>query len=80
MTTSITTPDGVSLIPDDGGDARSTARVGASALGDARVVGVIVATIALFHRLDRIAAWCLVPLACWVAYATLLNASLWWLN
>ena len=43
-------------------------------------LALIVATIALFHRLDRVAAWCLVPLACWVAYATLLNASLWWLN
>jgi benzodiazapine receptor len=43
-------------------------------------LALIVATIVLFHRLDRIAAWCLVPLACWVAYATLLNASLWWLN
>ena len=43
-------------------------------------LALILATIVLFHRLDRIAAWCLVPLACWVAYATLLNASLWWLN
>lgn len=41
---------------------------------------LIVATIVLFARLDRIAAWCLVPLAAWVAYATLLNGSLWWLN
>jgi tryptophan-rich sensory protein len=41
---------------------------------------LIVVTIALFHRPDRIAAWCLVPLAAWVAYATLLNGSLWWLN
>ena len=43
-------------------------------------LALIVATIVLFHRLDWIAAWCLMPLACWVAYATLLNASLWWLN
>ena len=43
-------------------------------------LALIVVTIVLFRRLDRIAAWCLVPLACWVAYATLLNASLWWLN
>lgn len=40
----------------------------------------ILATIVLFHRIDRIAAWCLIPLACWVAFATVLNASLWWLN
>jgi tryptophan-rich sensory protein len=43
-------------------------------------LALILVTIALFHRLDRIAAWCLAPLACWVAYATLLNASVWWLN
>lgn len=41
---------------------------------------LIAVTIVLFHRLDRIAAWCLVPLAAWVAYATLLNGALWWLN
>jgi len=29
---------------------------------------------------DRIAAWLFVPYALWVAFATLLNASLWWLN
>lgn len=40
----------------------------------------IVATILAFHRLDRVAAWCLVPLAAWVAYASALNAALWWLN
>src|SRR5687767_5663801 len=28
-------------------------------------LALIVASIMLFHRLDRIAAWCLVPLACW---------------
>jgi benzodiazapine receptor len=41
---------------------------------------VIVATIVAFGRLDRLAAWCLVPLAAWVGYATALNAALWWLN
>lgn len=41
---------------------------------------LIAATIVAFGRIDRIAAWCLVPLAAWVAYATLLNASIWWLN
>jgi translocator protein len=43
-------------------------------------LALILVTIVLFHRLDRIAAWCLAPLACWVAFATLLNASVWWLN
>ena len=41
---------------------------------------VVLATIVLFHRLDRIAAWCLVPLAAWVAFAGVLNLSIWWLN
>lgn len=41
---------------------------------------VIVATIFAFARLDRLAAWCLVPLAAWVGYAVALNAAIWWLN
>ena len=31
-------------------------------------------------RIDKIAAGCLVPLAGWVAFATVLNFSVWWLN
>jgi translocator protein len=41
---------------------------------------LILATIVAFARLDRWAAWCLVPLAAWVAYASVLNFSLWRLN
>lgn len=41
---------------------------------------VIVAAVAAFARVDRIAAACLVPLSLWVAYAALLNAALWRLN
>ena len=41
---------------------------------------VVLATIVLFRRLDRIAPWCLVPLAAWVAFAGVLNLSIWWLN
>jgi translocator protein len=41
---------------------------------------VILVTIRLFHPLDRVAAWCLVPLAAWVAFASVLNFSIWWLN
>ena len=40
----------------------------------------VVATAIAFMRLDRVAGWCLVPLALWVGYASLLNAALWWLN
>jgi benzodiazapine receptor len=41
---------------------------------------VIVATLVAFARLDRIAGWCMAPLALWVGYASLLNAAVWWLN
>ena len=41
---------------------------------------IILATVVVFHRLDRIAAWCLVPLAAWVAFATVLNVVIWRLN
>ncbi|MBN9075090.1 MAG: tryptophan-rich sensory protein [Rhizobiales bacterium] len=41
---------------------------------------VILITIALFWQLDGIAAVCLVPLAAWVAFATLLNFEIWRLN
>jgi translocator protein len=40
----------------------------------------IVATVVAFHRLDRIAAWCLVPLVAWVAFASVLNIAIWQLN
>jgi tryptophan-rich sensory protein len=41
---------------------------------------LIVTTIVVFARLDRLAALCLVPLAAWVAFASLLNFAIWWLN
>lgn len=44
------------------------------------LLAMIVATILRFHPLDRPAALLLVPYAAWVSYATLLNASIWWLN
>lgn len=40
----------------------------------------IVATIALFTRVDRLAGICLVPLAAWVGFATALNFEIWRLN
>jgi benzodiazapine receptor len=43
-------------------------------------LAVILATIAVFHRLDKLAALCLVPLAAWVAFASVLNFSIWRLN
>ena len=41
---------------------------------------MIIATIALFSPLDRLAAACLAPLALWVAFAGLLNFEIWRLN
>ena len=41
---------------------------------------VILATLVAFHRLDRMAAWCLMPLSLWVAFAGILNIAIWWLN
>lgn len=41
---------------------------------------VIVAAVVAFARLDRIAATALAPLAAWVGFAAMLNASVWWLN
>lgn len=33
-----------------------------------------------FKRIDRAAGWLLVPYLGWVAFAAVLNASIWWLN
>ncbi len=44
------------------------------------LLAMILATIAAFGRIDRISAWLLWPYLAWVSFATLLNASIWWLN
>ncbi|PPD46570.1 MAG: TspO protein [Methylocystis sp.] len=41
---------------------------------------LIFATIWAFSRVDRVAAWLLVPYAMWVAFATYLNVGIWMLN
>lgn len=41
---------------------------------------VIVATIVTVWQVDKLASLCLLPLAAWVAFASVLNASIWWLN
>jgi translocator protein len=41
---------------------------------------VILATIVAFYRVNKIAAWCLVPLAAWGCFATVLNFAIWKLN
>ena len=40
----------------------------------------ILATVLLFKRLSRPAAWLLLPYLCWVGFAGVLNLSLWQLN
>jgi len=37
-------------------------------------------TIALFARIDRLAAWLLAPYALWVGFASILNAAILSLN
>ncbi len=44
------------------------------------MLALIIATIILFRPLDSIAAWCLIPYAAWVSFATYLNAGFWWFN
>jgi benzodiazapine receptor len=46
----------------------------------AALIVAIVATIRAFWRLDRIAGFLLVPYLVWVAYATLLNGTIWQMN
>ncbi len=41
---------------------------------------LVVATMLLFWRIDRLAGLCLLPLACWVGFAALLNFEIWRLN
>ncbi|MFH1805293.1 MAG: TspO/MBR family protein [Pseudomonadota bacterium] len=41
---------------------------------------LIIVNIMLFARIDRWAAYLLVPYALWVGFATALNGAIWWLN
>lgn len=56
-------------------------RLGGPALADILVLDALVlATIAAFARVDRVAALMLLPYLAWIAYATALNAAVWRLN
>jgi len=44
------------------------------------MLATIIAFIAVAWNVDRLSAWLFVPYAAWVAFASLLNASIWWLN
>ena len=41
---------------------------------------LILATIFFFYRINRWAAWLLIPYLVWVLYAAILNSAIWWLN
>ncbi|MBF0693857.1 MAG: tryptophan-rich sensory protein [Flavobacterium sp.] len=41
---------------------------------------MIFETYVVFKRVDKIAGYLLIPYLAWVAFATVLNGSLWWLN
>jgi translocator protein len=43
-------------------------------------LAAILAFIATAWRQDRVAAWLFVPYAAWVAFASVLNGSIWALN
>lgn len=55
-------------------------RIGAALADIAILLMMILATMRLFARIDRPAGLCFVPYAAWVAFAGLLNASIWTLN
>ncbi|MGE5417958.1 MAG: TspO/MBR family protein [Acidobacteriota bacterium] len=44
------------------------------------ILGFLVLTIIQFAKLDKIAAYLLIPYLLWVCFATVLNASFWYLN
>jgi translocator protein len=41
---------------------------------------LILLTLLAFWKIDRRAGWLLVPYLAWVSFASVLNASIWWLN
>jgi translocator protein len=41
---------------------------------------MIFETFSHFKKIDKLAGQLLIPYLCWVAFATILNASIWWLN
>lgn len=37
-------------------------------------------TILLFYKINKTAAWLMLPYLCWVSFATVLNGTIWYLN
>ena len=55
-------------------------RIDAAFIAICIMLATIVAFIATSWRSDRMASWLFIPYAAWVAFATLLNGSIWGLN
>ena len=55
-------------------------RIGIALLIVLLLLGTIGAFIALSWRQDRLTAWLFVPYAAWVAFASVLNGAIYWLN
>ncbi len=55
-------------------------QIGAAFLVILLMLAAILAFIAVAWRQDRVAAWLFVPYAAWVAFASVLNGSIWALN
>ena len=41
---------------------------------------LVLATALMFRRIDRLAAWLLVPYLAWISFATVLNTTIWRIN
>lgn len=41
---------------------------------------LVLVTALMFRRIDRLAAWLLVPYLAWISFATLLNVTIWRIN
>jgi tryptophan-rich sensory protein len=58
----------------------SAHRIGLALIVILLLLGAILAFIATAWRQDRVAAWLFAPYAAWVAFASILNASILMLN
>ncbi|MDR6304624.1 tryptophan-rich sensory protein [Nitrobacter vulgaris] len=58
----------------------SAHQVGAALVVILLLLATIVAFIGTAWRRDRVAAWLFAPYAAWVAFASVLNGSIWTLN
>ena len=55
-------------------------RIGAALAIVVLLAAAVLMTMYRFFLVSRAAGWLLVPYLAWVSYATVLNASIWWMN